>query len=76
MTYYWIKDLKLVAKTENYVSYIYRNGVWERDDNHIVSDRVIGYEPGEGIGNTDMLMKIDEISEEEAERLMFDSKGL
>lgn len=75
LKYYWINDLKLVAKTENYESYLYRNGVWEVDRCHIVNDRLMGYMPGEGIGNTDMLMKIDEISLEEAEKKMGISTG-
>ena len=70
LTYFWINDLELVAKMENYVSYIYRNSKWEVDNNNIVNDRFIGYESDEGIGNTDMLMRIDEITKEEAEKLM------
>lgn len=72
LTYFWINDLKLVAKMENYVSYIYKNGKWEVDKEHIVNDRFIGYDPNEGIGNTDMLIRIDEITEAEAEKLIRD----
>lgn len=70
LTFFWINDLKMVAKTENYISYIYKNGKWEVDTNNIVNDRFIGYDPNEGIGNTDMLMRIDEITKEEAEKLI------
>lgn len=75
LTFFWINDLKLVAKMENYVSYIYRNGKWEVDKDNIVNDRFIGYDPNEGIGNTDMLVRIDEITEKEAEKLMKESKS-
>jgi len=33
-------------------------------------DRIIGYEEGEGIGKTDMMMCIDENSPEEAMKLI------
>lgn len=69
-TFFWINDLSLVAKMENYISYIYKNGKWEIDNENIVNDRFIGYDPNEGIGNTDMLMRIDEITKEEAEKLI------
>lgn len=72
LTFFWINDLKLVAKMENYMSYIYRDGKWEVDNNNIVNDRYIGYDPNEGIGNTDMLVRIDEITKEEAEKLIKD----
>lgn len=75
LTYFWLNDLKLVAKMEDYVSYIYRNGKWEVDNDNIVNDRFIGYDPNEGIGNTDMLMRIEEITEEEAEKLILDNKA-
>ena len=75
LTFFWINDLKLVAKMENYVSYIYRNGKWEVDKDNIVNDRFIGYDPNEGIGNTDMLIRIDEITEKEAEKLMKEIKS-
>ncbi|MBP3339791.1 MAG: hypothetical protein J6L69_10345 [Lachnospiraceae bacterium] len=75
LTYFWLNDLKLVAKMEDYVSYIYRNGKWEVDNDNIVNDRFIGYDPNEGIGNTDMLMRIEEITEEEAKKLILDNKA-
>ena len=75
LTYFWLNDLKLVAKMEDYVSYIYRNGKWEVDNDNIVNDRFIGYDPNEGIGNTDMLMRIEDITEEEAKKLILDNKA-
>ena len=75
LTYFWLNDLKLVAKMEDYVSYIYRNGKWEVDNDNIVNDRFIGYDPNEGIGNIDMLMRIEEITEEEAKKLILDNKA-
>ena len=70
LKYYWVNDKKLLAKMENDIPFIFKNGVWSEDTDYIVKDRLIGYVPGEGIGNTDMLDAIDEISLEEAERYM------
>lgn len=75
--YYWINDLKVVGKRENRIPFIYdkENG-WAKDDNHIIMDRIMGYdasEPAEspyGIGNSDMMDRIDVVSEEEALRLI------
>lgn len=68
-TYYYVNDLELVAKTENYIPFIYdkENG-WQVDNKNILSDRLVGYD-GDGIGSTDMLLRINEISEEEAMKI-------
>lgn len=64
--YYYIKDLGIVAKTENYIPFIYdKDRGWQVDNKNILSDRLIGYDGG-GIGSTDMLVRVDELSEEEA----------
>ena len=70
-TYYKIHDLNLIGKEEEYIPYLYKNGVWEVDKDHIIDDRKIGYDELERtIGNSDMLFRIDEIKEEEALRII------
>ena len=66
ITYYYINDLKKIAKTENHIPFIYdKEKGWQVDNANILNDRLMGYD-GQGIGSTDMLLRIDEISEEEA----------
>lgn len=73
-TFFVIKDLNMVAKMEEYQSYLFKDGKWIVDEEHIVNDRFIGYEPNEGIGNTSMLEKIEEITEKEAMKLISEMK--
>lgn len=42
---------------------------WVRDNEHILMDRIIGYD-GERIGSSDMLFRVKEITEEEALKLI------
>ena len=78
--YYYIKDLNLFAKgtgISNY--YILKNGKWVEDKKHLVSDRLIGYDPYEdvpeyGIGNTEIMRTIEKITKEEYERGVNDVK--
>lgn len=78
ITYYFkINDLNLIGKMEDYIDYIYdKDKGWVIDNERLLSDRMIGYdaseEPGShyGIGNTDMLSRINEITEEEAKILI------
>lgn len=65
-TYYYINDLKIVAKVENYIPFIYdKEKGWNVDNENILNDRLMGYD-GDDIGSTDMLLRVDEISEEKA----------
>lgn len=67
VAYYKIHDLNLVGKKDNHVPYLFKNGKWELDEEHIIDDRRIGYDEVERtLGNSDMLDEIDEITEEEA----------
>lgn len=64
--YYYVNDLDIVAKIENYIPFIYdKEKGWQVDNKNILYDRLIGYD-GDGIGSTDMLVRVDEISEKEA----------
>ncbi|MCR5778912.1 MAG: hypothetical protein K6G84_16085 [Lachnospiraceae bacterium] len=70
--YYFIKDLQLFAKgMGTYANYIYKDGIWSRDKDNFVSDRVMGYDPYEDddspykIGNTSIMNEIEIIAREE-----------
>ena len=72
MKYYYIRDLSLFAKGDGLIqNYIFKNGEWVIDNDHIVSDRLMGYDPYEDddspykIGNISIMDEIEEISEEE-----------
>lgn len=60
--------------------YIYSNGEWIDDDNHMIRDRLIGYDPygdpGYGIGNTSIMDEIERITREEAEKLIKNSENV
>ena len=69
--YFYIKDLRLIGKTINDSAYLYLNRSWEDDKEAIIQQRLIGYCPeAKTIGNPHVLIKIDEISKDESERLM------
>jgi len=77
ITYYHIKDLNLLGKLEDNVPYVYKPGEgWVIDCNFILMDRIIGYdefEPADSpykIGNMNMMIRVEEISENEAEEFM------
>mgnify|MGYP001004174272 CR=1 FL=1 len=65
--YYLIIDMNRIGKIENDVSYLFdaRKG-WVADKEKIIMDRLMGYD-GESIGSTDTLLKIEEITEADAE---------
>lgn len=66
--YYFINDLNIAAKLENFIPYIYDNG-WQVDNKNILMDRLMGYD-GDRIGSNDMLFRVDEITEEEAFKII------
>ena len=74
MQYYYIKSKKLFAKSKSFFeNYLYIHGEWVKDNEHIVSDRIIGYDPHSdcdlyGIGNTDIMEDLEKITEEEFEK--------
>ena len=73
-TYYLIRD-SVVGKKESGRYYIFRNGQWKPDENSIIMDRLVGYDPSEppgspyGFGNGSVMAELDEISQEEAMKL-------
>lgn len=69
MRYYYINDLEKVGKIMgSNVHYLYNTEKgWIMDSENIIMDRLIGYD-GERIGSSEMLFRIDEISEVEANK--------
>jgi len=75
--YYKVNDLNLVGKMDDYVYYIYdKEKGWIVDNRHLISDRLFGYDEFEEpnspykIGNSDMMSRVEEITEEEANKLI------
>ena len=74
-TYYLIWN-EVLGKEENGSYYIYRDGTWVPDKESIIRDRLIGYDPFEppgspyGIGNGSVMAEMDEITYEEAKKIM------
>lgn len=70
MDYYFILDLNKVAKVDNFVPYIYdKNKGWIVDNENILMDRIMGYD-SESIGNSSELFKVDEITEDQANKII------
>ena len=76
--YYEIIDLKMIAKIEEHIPYIYDSQQgWIRDMKYLLMDRIMGYDASEPadspyrIGNLDMLERVRKISREEAEEHIF-----
>ena len=74
-TYYLIWD-SVVGKEESGRYYIFKNGQWKPDNESIIMDRLVGYDPSEPpgspyrFGNGSVLAEMDEISYEEAMKLI------
>lgn len=68
--YYWIKDLMIVGKKENHIPFIYdKEKGWVNEPDHILSDRIIGYD-GYEIGCSDMLFRVNKITEEQVKKII------
>jgi len=70
--FYKILDKNLLAKLDNNVPYLLIDGQWIVDKDSILMDRLVGYDKSEPddspykFGNTDMLDRVEHITEEEA----------
>lgn len=55
-------------------TFAFRHGTWERISVNEINDRIMGFNPYEdsiyGIGNTDTMDSLQEITEDEANRIM------
>ena len=79
VVYYLIKD-KTVGKRENKwnseYDYLFEYGMWLTDTGNVIRDHLVGFdasEPEESpyrFGNTGIMMEMDEISEEQAMKLI------
>lgn len=66
--FYYLNDLKVVGKMQDFVPYLYdRERGWQVDNDNLLMDRLVGYD-GETIGGTMALLQIEEISAERAEQ--------
>ena len=77
--YYLINDLNIIGKNEDFVPYLYdKCKWWIVDKDNILMDRLMGYDESEAlgspyrIGNTDMMSRVNKITEDEALRLIED----
>lgn len=80
--YYLILD-RILGKVEDPpygLCYIYSNAEWIDDEECMIRDRLIGYDPyedpGHGIGNIDIMNEIEQISRAEAERIINKESGI
>ena len=68
--YYKIIDKNLVGLQDGMFdcSIFHPEKGWEKDTDNILMDRIIGYDE-DRIGSSDMMTRIEEITEEEANKL-------
>lgn len=66
-----MKYKKKVGKLVGFIPYYYNKSTrkWEKTDDKYLPDHVIGYD-GDGIGSSDAMSKVEEITEEEAMELI------
>lgn len=73
-TYYLIWE-RIVGKQEDGKYFIFRNGKWNPDNESIIRDRLVGYDPSEPpdspyrFGNGSVMAEMDEIPYEKAVEL-------
>lgn len=67
--YYLIRERRL-GKKENDKYFLYNETKWVPDENNLIRDHLMGYDPGEdstyGIGSLSIMDEIEEITAEEA----------
>jgi len=75
--FFLIKDLNLVGRQDSmFECFVFRPGSgWEEDAEHVLMDRLIGYEE-DRIGSTDMLFRIEKITEQDAMRAIMHAEPL
>ena len=68
-TWYLI-DNHILGKMDSLGCFIFNNGHWEEDTNNLIVDCILGYDPTEegpyALGNTEIMGRIQEITEIEA----------
>jgi len=69
--YFYINDHHLIGKIINDEAFLYINKTWELDKEHILKQRIEGYDfITKTTHNSYIMVKIDEITLEKAEHLM------
>lgn len=78
-TYYLVYGrivAKRVSRDDYYDDYLFREGKWVKDEDHVIMDHLVGYDASEPedspyrFGSTSVLMEMDKISEKEAVSVM------
>lgn len=80
LNYYYIEDKGIIAKGYYLSNLIYDfdSQTWKKDENYIISDRLMGYDPGEpsgspyGIGSTSEMEGLQRITYEKAMQMIGD----
>lgn len=69
MVFYLLKDINIIGRIDELAPYLYdpQKG-WVPDEENLLMDRLLGYD-GERIGGS-MIFEIEEISEEQANKLI------
>ncbi len=69
--YFKILDKDLIGRQDGmFDCHIFHPGEgWKKDTDNVLMDRIVGYDE-DGIGNSDMMSRLEEITEEEANKLI------
>ena len=71
--YYLIRERRL-GKAQGDGYFLYDNGEWIADERNVIRDHLMGYDPNDdtpfGFGSLSIMDEIEEITEEEALRIM------
>ncbi|MBR4456946.1 MAG: hypothetical protein IKS32_12145 [Solobacterium sp.] len=75
-TVYCLIRKRIPGKIVHGNHYVYENGDWKPDNEHIIADCIYGYDASEepdspyGFGNTDIMDELEYITEEEANEVI------
>ena len=78
--YYLINDRLLGKREGDYAYYLFRDGNWIKDENWLILGKLGGYDDSEpddspyGWGSTSVMDEIKEISKQEADRFIEETK--
>jgi hypothetical protein len=71
--YYLIRQRRLGKATES-GNYLFVNGKWAEDERNVIRDHLMGFDPNDdsfyGFGNALIMDEMEEITEEDAIRIM------
>ena len=73
ITYYLIRERRL-GKVQDGGYFLFDNGEWKEDERNVIRDHLMGFDPNDdtfyGFGNAQIMDEIEEITAEEAQRIM------